>query len=370
MRSNRLRPVRVALAAALGLLGCTPAPVTSPAPPAVAPLSPAGQAPILAPPVTAPGPVAVPECPQPVPVPALVPRFVAFTANSWLDGNLFLYDEAVQDVYVLNGALAGLPASYPGCTPFLAQGLDATYYGPGLVLFEFGGGIFSYDMNTEERVLLADDGLPWGAHPRISATGLLAYVNFRGQVTVKQELGGVYAVPRVLTQLAAEQVVQGAFVPGFPFFVPTCSLDLTPDGRWLVASLNGKLYLYDFAATHLYQLLPLDGLALGVAPGPIGHVAISPDGRLIAFTAAAGVRSRLMLLDRGTGLIDALPEANLGTGPFSSACSPRWLDGLLYFQVYTGLGMRVWRYDPTLNVISALVVLNHVLGTPGVSIGI
>ncbi|HEY9856317.1 MAG TPA: hypothetical protein V6D05_11300, partial [Stenomitos sp.] len=64
------------------------------------------------------GNVQPPPCPQPgTPgVPAIFNadcRFIAFTAcrpGYYNDqaGSLFLYDDAIKDVYVLNGALAGL----------------------------------------------------------------------------------------------------------------------------------------------------------------------------------------------------------------------------------------------------------------------
>lgn len=360
------------------LVGCSKPPAAvSPAPqPAPVMVAPAGGTDLL--PLPA-GPLSDPaaDCPQPgpvapLPVPPVLPRFVAFTALSCAAGNLFVYDDAAKDVYVLNAALAGLDGVYPGVTPFQLQAIEPTFFGAGKVLFDYGGRIFYYDMITEERVTLALDAFCFGAHPRISETGTLVYINREGCVVMIP--GAVdtpfLGKPRVLSKIAAEIDVQsGLGWPGLPFFRPVCSVDISADGRWIVAAINGKLYLYDVASPNLAQLLPLGGPELGLAPGNISRVTISPDGRLIALTACSGFNERLLILDRASGLLHTAPYPNLGlVAPWSTVANPRFLGDGLYFEVLTPLGARVWRYDVNTELINALVILNNALGEAGTNV--
>ncbi|MNY32634.1 hypothetical protein D3C86_1668610 [compost metagenome] len=177
-------------------------------------------------------------------------------------------------------------------------------------------------------------------------------------------------VPVTLTLLAAERDVQLGpdryYWPELPYFAPLCDVDITADGRWIVASLNGKLYLYDVLNPHLFQLLPLGGGGLGKAPGDIARVTISPDGRLIAFTVCGPKGERLLLLDRETGLIDTVPYANLGlNGPYTAVRNAKFFGGCLYFEVCTDVGTRVWRYNLDTSLINGMVILNNALGEIG-----
>ncbi|HEY9856320.1 MAG TPA: hypothetical protein V6D05_11315 [Stenomitos sp.] len=381
MRVNQLFRFATGLATTLSLVAaCSTAPTTTPEPqvqpavPQVQPITKAGGTPDQCP-----QPVAQPPCPTPdvapplspvpaAPVPAVCPRFVAFTSQAFCQGSLFVYDDAIKDVYILNGALAGLPFLH---VPFVQlQAIEPTFYGASRVLFDFAGCVYYYDMNTEERVTLAIDAFPCGAHPRISETGILVYINVFGDVVMLPEDGGPYlAKPRVITKIAAERAVQlgfpGFYYPAFPFYYPVCDVDISADGRWIVVSLNGKLFLYDVVNPHLFQVLPLGGIDLTTFPSNIGHVAISPDGRFIAFTVCDGFASRLLLLDRVTGLIDPVPYPNLGYGGYASIHNPRFLGDCLFFEICTGLGFKVWRYDIHTELLSALVILNNTLGELG-----
>ncbi len=378
MRVNQLFRGLTALAASLTLtVACTKAP-NAPAPtvpePLPQPIAKAGGAPVK----SAPEPLAEP-CPAPVvpappavlpppPPPPVCPRFVAFTSQAFCNGSLFVYDDAIKDVYILNGALAGLDVVG---LPFIQlQAIEPTFYGDSRVLFDFAGCVYYYDMITEERVTLAIDALPCGAHPRISETGILVYIDVYGNVVMKYEADGpFFAKSRTITKIAAEREVQlgfpGYYYPGYPFYYPVCDVDISADGRWIVVSLNGKLFLYDVVNPHLFQLLPLGGLDLTTIPSNIGHVTISPDGRFIAFTVCDGITSRLLILDRQTGLIDTAPYPNLGLGGYASIHNPRFLGDCLFFEICTGTGFKVWRYDIHTELLAAMVILNNTLGELG-----
>ncbi|MBO9542837.1 hypothetical protein J7643_19790 [bacterium] len=378
MRLTKLHRALATTSAAIAFsVGCSQAPSTSPrpeTPPISKEVSPQGGQP--APVVTEPCPQPpVPVVPQP-PVLLETCRFVAFTARSFCSGMLFVYDDLEKDVYVLNGALAGLP--FATVTPFQWQGVSAQCFGDRWVVFEFAGGIYAFDMIAQRRILLAPDGLCWGARPRISETGLLVYINLRGNVVLQQFGPAGFlepVVPVTLTLLAAERDVQLGpdryFWPDLPYFAPLCDVDITADGRWIVASLNGKLYLYDVLNPHLFQLLPLGGGGLGKAPGDIARVTISPDGRLIAFTVCGPKGERLLLLDRETGLIDTVPYANLGlNGPYTAVRNAKFFGGCLYFEVCTDVGTRVWRYNLDTSLINGMVILNNALGEIGTNVDI
>lgn len=374
MRVNQLLHTLTGLAATVTLcVACSTAPTTTPEPrhepaPQPQPISKAG-GPSMPTYGQVPSQPDAQPCPQPdVPAPAVCPRFVAFTAQAFCSGNLFVYDDQIKDVYILNGALAGLP--YSGVPFVQLQAIEPTFYGNSRVLFDFAGSVYTYDMATEERITLAFDAFPFGAHPRISETGLLVYIDCNGDVVMKPEADSPYlAKPRTIAKIAAERAAQlgfaGYYYPGFPFYYPVCDVDISADGRWIVVSLNGKLYLYDVANPHLFQVLPLGGIDLTTLPSNIGHVAISPDGRYIAFTVCGGLDSRLLVLDRQTGLIDACPYPNLGLGGPSSIHNPRFFGDCLYFEICTGTGFKVWRYDLQTEMLSALVILNNTLGEIG-----
>lgn len=394
MRVNKLYQALSGLAMSIALTtACTQTPTTAPETPRTEPapvqapavVTPAGQDLPPAPRYTsAAGPANV-ACPQPVPVPQMPCRFVAFTAQSFCQGSLFVYDDAIKDVYILNGALAGLP--FARVAPFALQSVEPTFFGDGKVLFEFCGGIYVYDMNTETRIQLANNGLPWGSHPRISATGMLVYIDCYGNVVAEQLDPSLTfaAYTREIAKIAAEKDAQfgplgaGAlplapasflYYPGLPFYAPIADVDVSADGHWIVMSLNGKLELYDVTNPHLYQVLPLGGLDLGRYPGNIAHVAISPTGRYLAFTVCGGGGERLLVLDRKTGMIDTVPYANLGlNGSYAGVFNPRFLgaDDCLYFEICTGRGLRVWKYNLETEALNGLVILNNALGELGTS---
>ncbi len=371
------------LAASLSV-SCATQPVGSPPsePPAAIPADTFGGVPQPVPVVQP------PEIQPPMPVPPPVPitrnpYVVAFTAATCFQGNLFLYDDRIKDVYILNGAVAGLFPPGWGGNIFLTE-LNPQLFNDTKILFEFLGHIYYYDMITEERVEVAFDGWcgPGGARPSVSETGLLLYKDKFGNLVLKPIDGDYLTKSRVLTKVAAEIEVNN-FTPFAPylgvynfahFHVCSTLLDaqISADGLWVVVNIKGKLYLYDVANPQLFQILPLDGIALAGGPGNIGHVAISEDGRLIAFTVIAGFSERLLILDRVTGLIDTAPYANLGNiGTIVDPISdPYFAGGFLYFNILTPGGYRVWRYDPQTELLTALVILNNALGELGTNVTI
>ncbi|MNL77091.1 hypothetical protein D3C87_2031880 [compost metagenome] len=66
-----------------------------------------------------------------------------------------------------------------------------------------------------------------------------------------------------------------------------------------------------------------------------------------------------------------MPYANLGlNGPFTSVLNAKFFGGGLYFEVCTGLGTRVWRYNLTTGLVNGLVILNNSLGEIGTDVGV
>lgn len=375
--------VGLGLAATLSV-SCATKPVGTPEPqpPAIIPADTFGGTPMPT------APVQPPEIQPPIPLPPPVPitrnpYVVAFTAASCFQGNLFLYDDRIKDVYILNGAVAGLFPPGWGGNIFLTE-LNPQLFNDTKILFEFLGHIYYYDMITEERVEVAFDGWcgPGGARPSVSETGLLLYKDKLGNLVLKPIDGDYLTKSRVLTKVAAEIEVNN-FTPFAPylgvynfahFHVCSTLLDaqISADGRWVVVNIKGKLYLYDVLNPQLFQILPLDAISLAGGPGNIGHVAISEDGRLIAFTVIAGFSERLLILDRVTGLIDTAPYANLGNigSVVDPISDPYFAGGFLYFNILTPGGYRVWRYDPATELLTALVILNNALGDLGVNVTI
>lgn len=331
-----------------------------------------------------PDPSELPQAPIPVPAPEPFvrnPYVVAFTATSCLQGNLFLYDERIKDVYILNGAVAGLfPPGWRG-NVFLEE-LNPQVFNDNKILFEFRGHIYYYDMLTEERVEVAFDGWcgPGGARPSVSETGLLLYKDKMGNLVLKPIDGAYLTKSRVITKVAAE-IDFSAFEPFGPYLgvynfrhFHVCSqlLDaqISADGKWVVVNIKGKLYLYDVLNPQLFQILPLDPVSLAGGPGNIGHVAINEDGSLIAFTAIDGYSERLLILDRVTGMIDTAPYANLGNigSVIDPISDPHFAGGALYFNILTPGGYRVWRYDPETELLNGMVILNNALGELGTDV--
>ncbi len=354
----------------------------------------------------------VAEIPNPCPQPGapviynLDCRFIAFTAcrrDYYGDqaGGLFLWDEALKDVYILNAALAGLNSEVSDITDS-QKGVEGTSscttletlnpfaFADGKVLFSFGHFVYVYDMVAEERVTVAFDGQSedfGGPRATVTADGhLLAYVSHRGTVVLKETDGAFYTKTRELTKIAAEANFQHNLGDDYGYAKTGVIYDIaiSGDGRWLVVNKDGILFLYDVLNPHLFQLLPLDSYALGGQPGFIGHVAISFDGRFVAFTInkksvtdqqqtgdylVGNNDSRLLVLDRQTGYIDAVSYANLGDTITNANYKPIILDPVfcydgrtLFFEVLVGNTFKVWRYDILNETLRAMVILNNVLG--------
>lgn len=307
---------------------------------------------------------------QASPAPPEADRYMAFTAcrRGDLAGGFFVWDAQLQDVYVLNGALAGLvpygkQVGGPEDCDQIAQ-LNPTCFGTFKVLFSFGTKIFVYDPVTEERITAATDGRPLaegGPLAALSSDGkLLAYVSFRGTLVLKPT-HPVYATKtRELTKIAAEIA---AFTGRKGYGGVLQDFDLSGDGKWLVLNVDGAVYLYDILCPRLYQVAPLDGEALAGLGDGFGDVAISSDGRYVACTLAG---RRLLVFDRQTQQVDTVPYANLGDGLEDQAVIFAPLFGgdgrSLYFEALVGGTFKVWRYDLLNETLRALVILNNVLG--------
>jgi len=319
------------------LAGCAQTPQTSPAP-----AEPAAPAPAIV--------VSNPSDLQPTggtpPVVAYNEdcRFIAFTADLGWQAGLFLYDDQLKEVWNLNQALAGLNLSGNDL-----RRLEPYAFADGKVLFQVDGQVFYYDLVTEERVTVAVDADTDNGQPVVTAHGeMLAYINTEGNVVLKLTDGAYFTKTRVLTKIAAEADFVGSDVS---------DIDLSGDGRWLVLNIRGMLYMYDVANPRLFQLLPLSSLALMGVGGAIGDVAISQDGRHIAFTAAG----RLLVLDRQSGYIDTVPYTNME----GEICNPVFVGGKLLFEIDTPNGYRIWKYDIATEQIRMMVVLNNTLGERG-----
>lgn len=307
------------------------------------------------------------------PEPPSPDRYLAFPACRRGDraGGLFVWDAKLQDLYVLDGALAGLvpdgkQVGGPGDCEQLAQ-LGPSCFGDFKVLFSFGNKVFVYDPQTEERITVATDGRPaakGGPQAALSADGkLLAYVSFRGTLILKPT-HPVYATKsRELTKLSAE-IASLAGRKGHGGEIH--AFGLSGDGKWLVLNVDGEVYLYDLSIRRLYQVAPLDGAALAGLGEGFCKVAISSDGRLVAVTLSD---RRLLVFDRKTQLVDTVPYANLGDSQEDRAIilAP-FFDGDgrgLYFETLVGGTTKLWRYDILNETLRAMVILNGALGEDG-----
>jgi WD40 repeat protein len=301
-------------------------------------------------------------------------------------GNLFLYDEVLKDVYILNAAIAGLdPWTYGKTVDGITDADDLNTLNPyafadGRILFEFDGFIYYYDIYSEERVTVAFDGRKQkfgGAQPAVTGDGAaIAYINHQGLVVLKLLDGDFYTKTRVLTKIAAEAQFLGEEADEYGPDGVILDLDISDDGKWIVVNIDGILHLYDVANPHLFQLLPLSGGALAGNVDRIGHVAISFDGRFIAFTVAAekydlyhDTDERLLVLDRATGYIDTVPYANLGDMDSDDfIADPIFCGNQLLFETYVGGAWKVWKYDLDTELLRAMVILNNALGDVGVDV--
>ncbi len=402
MISKTKKALFAATMSMVALAGCAQPPANSPGPVPVVDggnQNPSGGV-TVQPPGAVPPPIAEPaywnfDC-----------RFIAFEAaidsdklNSsghWVSGvpnttigNLFLYDEVLKDVYIMNAAIAGLdPWTYGKTVDGITDADDLNTLNPyafadGRILFEFGGFIYYYDIYSEERVTVAFDGRLQhfgGAQPAVTGDGAaLVYINDQGLVVMKLLDGDFYTKTRVLTKIAAEAQFLGEVgKKGHRAKGVILDVDISDDGRWIVVNIDGILHLYDVANPHLFQLLPLSGGALAGLTDRIGHVAINFDGRFIAFTISAkkhdlyhDTDERLLVLDRATGYIDTVPYANLGdldTDDFIA--DPIFCGNQLLFETYVGGAWKVWKYDMDTELLRAMVILNNVLGDVGVDVKI
>ncbi|HEY9900100.1 MAG TPA: hypothetical protein V6D00_13045 [Pantanalinema sp.] len=312
-------------------------------------------------------------------------RYIAFTAcrerPGRSTGSLLLWDAVLGDVWILSGALAGLgPLVKEVDSPLDCDALEQLNpyaFAKDRIVFTFGTAIFVYDLVNEVRIVAATDGRPpdrGGPRATLTADGkFVAYINQRGIIVLKPSDPIFATKARELGKIAAEGDALGAVIQDF---------DLSGDGRWVVANIDGRLYLYDVLLPHLSELLPLSGEALAGASDRIGHVAISFDGRWVAFSLnrrpvdaqllPGSTDTRLLVLDRLSGMLDAVPYPNLGASVGSGAFPVRILDPIfcpdgqgLIFETRVGHDFRVWKYDLLTEQLRGLVILNDALGAAG-----
>jgi len=395
MTANAKRSLFAATMSMMVLAGCAQPPANSPAPvvPGGNVGGSGGDSVVVQPPGTVPPPVDTGywnfDC-----------RFIAFEAAIDSDklesgyhgvpnttiGNLFLYDEVLKDVYILNAAIAGLdPWTYGKTVDGITDADDLNTLNPyafadGRILFEFDGSIYYYDIYSEERVEVAFDARKQkfgGAQPAVTGDGaVIAYINNQGLVVLKLLDGDFYTKTRVLTKIAAEAQFLGEEKDEYGPDGVILDLDISDDGKWIVVNIDGLLHLYDVVNPHLFQLLPLGGGALAGNVDRIGHVAISFDGRFIAFTVNSHKYDlyhdrdeRLLVLDRATGYIDTVPYANLGDMDSDDfIADPIFCGNQLLFETYVGGAWKVWKYDLDTELLRAMVILNNALGDVGVDV--
>jgi len=412
MSAMTKKAVLAATVSMMALAGCTKGPL-SPNPGNTAPndlpivitdpsqLKPAGSAPLNLPPVPVDPGYWNFDCRFIAFEAAYSPKFHRLKKNGrYVDdfetfGNLFLYDEVLKDVYILNAAIAGLDPWTGGKTvDGITNARDLNTLNPyafadGRILFEFDGFIYYYDIYSEERVTVAFDGRKncfGGAQPAVTGDGAaIAYINNQGLVVLKLLDGDFYTKTRVLTKIAAEAQFLGEVDSkdygkyGKDAKGVILDLDISDDGKWIVVNIDGILHLYDVLNPHLFQLLPLGGGALAGVTDRIGHVALSFDGRFVAFTVSAkqgdlvhNRDERLLVLDRATGYIDTVPYANLGdaldTNDFIA--DPIFCGYQLLFETHVGGAWKVWKYDLETELLRGLVILNNALGDVGVDVKI
>lgn len=301
-------------------------------------------------------------------LPPAADRYLAFTACRVGDraGGLYLWDAAVQDVYVLDGAIAGLwpltkTVRGPEDCEAIAQ-LNPRAFGTGRILFSFGSKVFVYDLLAEVRITLATDGRSYaqgGPRAVVSRDGsVLVYVSSAGTLVLKAG-DPIYSTKgRELAKIAAELAAM-ARRKGYGGILE--DFDLSADGKTLVLNIDGAVYLYVIGTPRLYEAAPLDGTALAGMGDGFGHVAISPDGKLVAATI---VGQRLLVFDCERHVVDTVPYANLGDGDPVIVWDPLFgLDGRsLYFETRVGDTLKLRCYDLETETLRTLAILNDVLG--------
>lgn len=218
-------------------------------------------------------------------------QFIAYDALVNKQGSLFLWDAAFNRSFVISGAFAGLTIKNQSDIDLI----HPQAFGDGKILFGYGNNIYVWDNVAEEQVKVATDAKP-GIRVEVTWNGQwLVYVNNLGQAVLKETDGVFFTKTRVLTNISDQLRALGkAGVIG--------DLSISGDARWLVLQIDGRLYMYDVANPHLFEL--------PVGPTNIQQVETDFSGRFIAYTFNTGKQQKVNVLDRETGLIDVVPAAN------------------------------------------------------------
>ncbi len=333
-----MRTGRLAWAILAAMLGCSWEPHGAAGPAAVPPLA------------TVPAPVAAMppwdwdggglKATASIPVPLTDAwRLLAFPAEEGGFTTLFLWDEWLGELYLLNGALAGL-------IPVVDGSLRPRVFGKGKkLLFTVGDRSFFWDMELEERTTPVTDGrsaLAGGPQTVVTPDGKwLAYVSNRDTVVLKRADGRYIAKTIELTKPAAEG--------------PLLDVDMTVDGTVLILNLGGRLFLYDVVGKRLALVAPLDAEAFDGKDG-LREVAISPTGLAYASTARGG---RVLLWDAERRAIDVLAGVNLALGRIVDLYFVS--EDLLILET-VGVEGRLWCYDRRTGLLRLLVALTDPLG--------
>lgn len=288
-------------------------------------------------------------------------RYLPFVVCGGEEGGLALWDEVVQDVFFLDGALVGVAPVDGKHVGAPARCEDLLELSPVMVndqrvMFGFRGKVYVWDMIQEVRLTAATDARPTrlgGPSATVTSDGRwVAYLNLDGNLVLKETDGAFATKTRELVKIAAEGEV--------------LDFDLSGDGRWIVLSLEGRVYLYDRFHPQLFQGLPLSGEDLAGGPNGVGAVAISETGR---FVAAVIPGCRLLVYDCRTGRLDTIPYLNLAV-----QAEPRLIltlgftadEAHLVLESWDGSTYRLWDYGIANELLRGFVVPGAALGSRGV----
>ena len=270
-------------------------------------------------------------------------------------GLFFLWDQVIQDVYFIRGATAGFGES---------EVLQGNAFGDGRVLFQVGEAIYYYDIYSEERVTIAFDARDaslGGAKPVATRTGTsITYINQQGVVVRKIRNGDFYTTTKVLGNV-------------FSSVGNAEDIDVSDNEKLLIVSSYGRVHVYDLIGESLTRLeLEANAIVQAALSHDIPYiqdVAISSDGRLVAFTAYGSSTPKnevkLFLLDRTNGTVSEVSSmivANPASGNHYSSLV--FAGGLLYFVKRAGDDASLWTHDLASHVTRFVLPLKDPADTP------
>jgi hypothetical protein len=270
-------------------------------------------------------------------------RYLAYTVWQSGFGNLFLWDAWSWEVWILNGALAGL------VVPAHAS-LRPRIFGSGKkVLFTVGDKAFFWDFEKEERTTPVTDGRAaelGGPQAVVTPDGKwIAYVSLRETLVIKVADG--VNIPKTIEPV--EVAAEG----------PVWDLDMTGDATRFVLNIGGRAYFYDHWYRRLAYVLPLDGGSLAGKDDGLREVAVAPSGWAYAF---AWESRRVALTDALGRVIATLPTVDLLDGRIVDLYFLS--DDLLVLEVACGGALRVFAYDCWSGLVRALAFVNDPLPIP------